>query len=120
MVGLRKLLTEWIEDIPDAKLEGGIRDRGTMYSTRDLRIDCQETVRGEKASYNIQVQVNKGCTHTTLKLVKGKTMAFCFAPVVDPWTAEQIRTALKKSVTGFVIKNPGAQDTEKEEDKEEE
>lgn len=114
MVGMKKLLKEWIEDIPDARLEGGIRDRGTMYTARDLRIDCQETVRGENASYNIQVQVNKGCQHTTLKLVKGKTMAFCFAPVADPWTAGQIRTAFKESVTGFVIKNPGAQDKEEE------
>ncbi|KAH7385714.1 hypothetical protein BKA66DRAFT_569551 [Pyrenochaeta sp. MPI-SDFR-AT-0127] len=75
-----KYIKAWIDEIPDSKLEGGIRDR---------------------------VQVNKGCKHTTLKSAAPKSFAFIEAPIDNPWTVQEIRDALKASVTGWPIYRPG-------------
>jgi hypothetical protein len=99
----KKWIRNWIDDIPDVKLEGGIRDRGKIFSDRSLRVDCQETLRGPNPQYNIQVQVNKGCVHTTVTLMYPDSVAMCLCPVNDPWSAEQIREALKASVTGHKL-----------------
>ena len=98
-----KWIKAWIDSIPDSKLEGGIRDRGKIYHDRDLRLDCQETLRGEVAEYNLQVQVNKQCRHTSVKNIAPDTVAYCFAPVDEPWSADKIREELKKTVTGWGI-----------------
>jgi hypothetical protein len=98
-----KWIRNWIDDIPDAKFEGGIRDRGNIFKDRSLRVDCQETIRGPEPMYNIQVQVNKGCVHTSVRLAYPDSVAMCICPVNNPWSAEQIREALKASVTGFAL-----------------
>jgi hypothetical protein len=97
-----KYISAWIDEIPDSKLEGGIRDRGTIWTTIDFRLDCQETIHHEPARYNLQIQY----THSTIKKVAPKSMAFTEAPVNDPWTAEKIREELKNSVTGFPLAHP--------------
>ncbi|KAF2035028.1 hypothetical protein EK21DRAFT_55638 [Setomelanomma holmii] len=107
MVNAIKFILNFIDDIPDSKLEVGIKDRGTVYRDRDLRLDNHETTRRDKAIYNLQVQVNEACRHTSLAMAVPDSVARCSAPVKDPWSAQKIRDELKKSVTGFVLPRPG-------------
>lgn len=112
-MGAKKDLFYFIDDIPDSKLEGGMRERGTIWQDdhQNFRLDNQETIHryGEPAVYNIQVQVNKQCTITSFVKgrVQGKTFAWILAPVDDPWSAQEIRDELKRSVTGFPLMRPG-------------
>jgi hypothetical protein len=97
-----KVTRDWIDDIPDNKFEGGIRNRGTIYKdrNRNFRLDNQETINRSPAMYNLLVQVNKSCKLTTFKKQALKTFAWILAPVNDPWSAEKIKGTLKTSVTG--------------------
>lgn len=102
------VIYNFIEDIPDSKLEGGI---GSDYVHKDinLRLDNQGTfTRDGVEYYNLQVQVNKGCKHRTLKKLAPDTVAICLAPIEEPWTGEQIRKALAATVTGRPLDRPGA------------
>jgi hypothetical protein len=63
-----KLIKQWIEEIPDSKLEGGIPDGDTAHKDKYMRLDNQRTITMPDGSmyFNLQVQVNYGCPHTTL------------------------------------------------------
>jgi hypothetical protein len=41
--------------------------------------------------------------HTSVRLAYPDSVAMCICPVNNPWSAEQIREALKASVTGFAL-----------------
>jgi hypothetical protein len=40
----KKIIKQWIEEIPDSKLEDGIPDGDTVYETTDLRLDNRRTI----------------------------------------------------------------------------
>ena len=101
-----------------------MRGQGPVYQNRDMHLDSQgmmnkteekkakkreENVKkGEEKMqwYNLQVHVNNGCTHTTLKNAAPGTVARVECLVDDPWTAQQIRDCLKASVTGWFLPRP--------------
>jgi hypothetical protein len=89
----KKMMKEWIQDIPDSRLEGGMPDGNTVYSDRFMRLDNQRTFKKPDGLYyfNLQVQVNRGCPHT---------IAMCHAPAKNPWTAAKIKQERLASVTG--------------------
>lgn len=98
----KKVIVQFIRDIPDSKLAGGMSDGATIWEDRNMRLDNQRTFKGSdgKYYYNLQVQVNRGCTNTTLKMLAPDTVAICHAPADKPWSPEKIREALAASVTG--------------------
>jgi hypothetical protein len=107
----KKMIKQWIEEIPASKLEGGIPDGDNVYKTTDLRLDNQRTITKADGSkyFNLQVQVNKGCTQSTLAKLAPDSVAMCLAPVKDPWSAAQIKSALLATVTGLPLGRPGRQ-----------
>jgi hypothetical protein len=104
-----RVICDWIDTIPNSKLEGGICDRGTIYDDRNFRLDNQGTITRGPAMYNLQVQVNKNCKLTTFKKQAPKSFAWILAPADDPWSAAEIKAALKASVTGLPLRRPGNQ-----------
>ncbi|OCL02705.1 hypothetical protein AOQ84DRAFT_304172 [Glonium stellatum] len=84
-----KRVHRWIDNIPDIKLEGGMGSN-TLYKTKDLRLDNQGVL-----------QVNCGCTITSLKRLAPGTIADCLVPTDDSWSAQQIRDALKESMKEY-------------------
>jgi hypothetical protein len=100
--GFTKVINYFIMDIPDHKLEGGIASGQTVYKTTDLRLDCQNTFKGRDGRHyhNLQIQANKGCTHTTGSRLVPDTVAMCHAPVNHSWSASRIQQELLATVTG--------------------
>jgi|TARA_R110002003_G_scaffold702_15_gene21220 hypothetical protein len=100
-----KLIKQWIEEIPDSKLEGGIPDGDTVHKDKYMRLDNQRTITKPDGSmyFNLQVQVNYGCPHTTLVKLAPDSVAMCLAPVKNPWSAARIKKELLASITGTVL-----------------
>lgn len=113
-------LRDFIESIPDAKLTGfrDPRPAYMVYSTRDFRLDVRN-VSGASLSihslilptlfwktstkppkYNLQVQINRQSTISTLKAMKDKTgdtsttMAKALVPTDGSWSAATIPATL--------------------------
>jgi hypothetical protein len=99
MPALQKKIKEWIDDIPDNKLDGAFGHR-SIYKDRDYRLDNQGETTHEPRMFNLQVQVNRGCKGTTLARLAPYMVAFCLAPIDGSWTPKQIKDALKATVTG--------------------
>jgi len=101
----KKLIKQWIEEIPNAKLEGGIVDGNTIYKDKFMRLDNQRTITKPDGSkwFNLQVQVNYGCPHSTLVKMAPDSVAMCLAPCEDPWTAAQIKEELVASIMSDVL-----------------
>lgn len=120
MVSSKKRIEWFIDDIPDCKLEGGMSG-GTIHSDENLRLDLQNacpsiadtqfrpcliSVGLAQQSEDIQstVQVNNQCPIPSMRLMNLWTVAKCLAPVDNPWTAQQIKDALKASNQGRPLK----------------
>lgn len=52
------------------------------------------------------IQVNNQCPDTLMRKLKSKTVAFCLAPIDEPWSPAHIKHELKKTVTGLEVKPP--------------
>jgi hypothetical protein len=107
----KKLIKQWLADLPESKLKGGIPDDDNVCKDREMRLDCQRVVTMDDGNkyFNLQVQVNNSWTHTTLAKLARNSVASCLAPVQNPWSARQIREALLESVTGSVLDRPRRQ-----------
>ncbi|CAZ82270.1 unnamed protein product [Tuber melanosporum] len=68
-----KALRDFINDIPDSKLTGFPESGGTIYSDRDFRLDMQ--CKTSNGGYNLQIQINKGTTITSLRSSAPRTVA---------------------------------------------
>ncbi|KAK0612609.1 hypothetical protein B0T17DRAFT_620765 [Bombardia bombarda] len=93
-----KRIEEFIDDIPDYKLEG-LRDTpGTIYCNIDFRVDMQGLTTGNR-DWNLQIQVNKKCSIPSVRKLAPRTVA---GPVLvsrkNPITPEEIRQAFKDSL----------------------
>jgi hypothetical protein len=104
--GLIKQIREWIDEIPDKKLDGTFVEGRPIHIDRDCRFDVQGITTDEPKMLNLQVQVNNGCERTTMAKLKPKSVAWCLAPIEDPWTPREIKDALMESVTGFEVRPP--------------
>ncbi|KAK4063426.1 uncharacterized protein Triagg1_9446 [Trichoderma aggressivum f. europaeum] len=88
-----KQLKAFIENIPDSSLTALPTNPGTLHKDTNFRLDMQGMTK--KQEHNLQVQVNKGTTITSLKKVAPKTVA---GPVLvkskEPSSAADIRAEL--------------------------
>ncbi|KAJ1713090.1 hypothetical protein AFGD_005267 [Aspergillus flavus] len=87
-------LTAFIENIPDGKISGYTSGEHTLHRDTNFRLDNQGLTTGDPQYYNLQVQINNQTTISTLKRVKGETVAHTLVPADGSWTPEQIRQAL--------------------------
>jgi hypothetical protein len=106
MPSTKDKIIDWIDEIPDEKLDGAYTNGRPVFTDRSCRLDCQGVTTDEPKHFNLQVQVNNQCPDTTMRKLKLRTVAFCLAPIVEPWTPEQIKDELKKTVTGWEVKPP--------------
>ncbi|KAK3293066.1 uncharacterized protein B0H64DRAFT_205336 [Chaetomium fimeti] len=92
----------FIESIPDAKLVGFADPNPTytIYTNVDFRLDLQNKTSTKPPKYNLQVQVNRHSTISTLKNMKQKTgktstsVAKALVPTDGSWSAARVRAAL--------------------------
>lgn len=104
-----KFIQQWIDDIPNSKLEGGLRTSGQVHSDIDARLDAQGLVRKPDGSYsiNLQLQLNRGIRISTLKKFAPVSFAWCEVPENGGGTAAMIKQNLRASVTGRALPRPG-------------
>ncbi|KAI0346108.1 hypothetical protein BDW22DRAFT_1425635 [Trametopsis cervina] len=62
-----KALVAFINAIPDDKLTAIPTNTGTLYRDTDFRLDMQGMTTGNPQRHNLQVQINKQTTISTLK-----------------------------------------------------
>jgi hypothetical protein len=105
MGNFKKEVIAWIEDIPDIKIVGALPDGKPVHKDIDYRLDNQRTYKGKDGRYyyNLQVQCNKACRHTTGARLAPGTVAVCQAPADGSWSADRIRQELLATVTGDVL-----------------
>lgn len=100
---LKQKIEDWIDDIPDSKLDGAYVVGRPIFTDRLCRLDFQGLTSDDPPLFNLQVQV-----HNTRpdRLFMLNPVAFVLAPIEDPWTPAQIKEALKASVTGYKVMPP--------------
>ncbi|QKX60361.1 uncharacterized protein TRUGW13939_07506 [Talaromyces rugulosus] len=90
----KKILQDVIDDIPDAKLQGFPDEPGTLYHALNLRLDIQGITSNYKC--NLQVQVNRRASTTSLRPHAPKTVA---EPVLVPPTSPGRKRKVKCQLT---------------------
>ncbi|KZM21747.1 uncharacterized protein EKO05_0001702 [Ascochyta rabiei] len=93
-----KAMRQFIDKIPDSKLEGGF-GRGTVHNDfKNFRLDNQGLTtakNGEVQKYNLQMQVNYSPIMTSLEAMAPDTVAAVLVPVYPPtFSAAQIKDML--------------------------
>ncbi|ROW06257.1 hypothetical protein VPNG_08100 [Cytospora leucostoma] len=97
MVGRKKLLEYFIDDIPDEKITPP-PDHGTVFTDGNFRLDVQGITSNNQ--WNLQVQVNYRPKKSSLTAYAPDTVAGpALVPKDDPWTAAQIKQKLKETST---------------------
>ncbi|RDW61202.1 uncharacterized protein DSM5745_10700 [Aspergillus mulundensis] len=95
--GKKKVLSDFIDSIPDEKLEGFPDSPSTLYHDLDFRFDMQGITSNDE--WNLQIQVNFKPKTPSLRKFAPKTVA---GPVLvsrsEPLTGEEIRQALRDTV----------------------
>ncbi|KAH7385712.1 hypothetical protein BKA66DRAFT_416250 [Pyrenochaeta sp. MPI-SDFR-AT-0127] len=77
-------LHDWIDEIPDDKLDGAYVVGHPVFIDQYCRVDLQGLTSDDPPLFNLQVQVNNGCPDTTMRLLKPATVAVCYAPIEEP------------------------------------
>ncbi|CAF9921434.1 MAG: hypothetical protein ALECFALPRED_001797 [Alectoria fallacina] len=91
-------LKDFIANIPNAKLTGFPSSETTIYKTSNLRFDMQTVTTKDPRCYNLQVQINKHLTITSLKRFAGEALSIALVPVKGKaWTPAEIRAELEKN-----------------------
>jgi hypothetical protein len=102
-----KTCKEFIANIPDEKLLYFPSPGNTMHGDVNFRLDLQNVTHDTPPLYNIQVQINTGCTLTTAKRLKqkdgnrGTTFSKVLVPMDGSWDAATIREALLAGMKQF-------------------
>ncbi|KAK4234579.1 hypothetical protein C8A03DRAFT_37641 [Achaetomium macrosporum] len=90
----KKVLSDFIDSIPDSKLQGFPDSEKTLYFDQDLRLDMQCVT--SRDQWNLQIQVNRRPKTTALRRMAGKTVAGpVLVPRTAPMTPEEIREAFR-------------------------
>ncbi|KAF2240509.1 hypothetical protein BU26DRAFT_398127, partial [Trematosphaeria pertusa] len=95
----RDAILEWIDDIPDSKLEGTFSKK--MHNNTEMRLDMQgytTDMPGKPRCFNLQVQINRGCKNKSLAKLAPYSVAFTLVPCDETWTPAKIKAELKKTV----------------------
>ncbi|KAK2016453.1 hypothetical protein LZ32DRAFT_601260 [Colletotrichum eremochloae] len=92
--GRSQVLEDFIDDLPDAKLQYLPETPNTIYSDVNLRLDMQGITSNDE--WNLQVQVNWKPKVSSLKPLAPKTVAGpVLVPRKKPLSPEEIRAALR-------------------------
>ncbi|RSL47613.1 hypothetical protein CEP54_013304 [Fusarium duplospermum] len=99
----KKLLAEFIDDIPDDKLLEFSDTPSQIYSQQNFRLDMQgKTTAG---GWNLQIQVNSGAETRALRTLAPQTIA---GPVLitleADMTPEEIREEFRRKIVKFKTK----------------
>jgi hypothetical protein len=98
---IRKAMLAFIDSIPDSNLEGGIASATIYTNNKNFRLDNQGTRTakdGKPACYNLQMQINDRPKLTSLEDASHASVAVVERPVMETWTAQEVKDALKKSL----------------------
>ncbi|KAK9364366.1 hypothetical protein V1509DRAFT_91962 [Lipomyces kononenkoae] len=95
-------IIEFIEGIPDGKLRGfsDPHPAYTVYQTLHFRLDVQNMTTADPPMYDIQVQINRETSISTLKRMNekskksGTSVAKALVPADGSWDAASVRQAL--------------------------
>ncbi|KAG4435591.1 hypothetical protein IFR05_008937 [Cadophora sp. M221] len=93
-----KKVAAFIESIPNAKLEGLTRLGGTIFKDTDFRLDMQGMTTGRPRMHNLQVQINRETTITSLKKAAPQTVASLLVEEENPGTPAEIKQGLIASI----------------------
>ncbi|KAM0414694.1 hypothetical protein ACHAPT_013456 [Fusarium lateritium] len=101
-----KALKEFIESIPDGKINGFMNREHTLYKDVNYRLDNQGLTTGEPKFNNLKVQVNRETTLGTLdretafsalQREAGKTVVTALVPLEGGWTPDMSRDELLRT-----------------------
>lgn len=118
MPGLEAMVSDFIKNIPEAKLKGlTTKANTTIYQDKQvgLRLDMQKMTSGDPKHHNLQVQlnrINKKQKNTSKVLGKSVTKEV-LVPLKDPWVPAKIKAALLDAITietGTVVSGQPKQD----------
>ncbi|KAG8627442.1 hypothetical protein KVT40_004925 [Elsinoe batatas] len=101
----KKELLSFIDSIPDDKLTGlrPPKPNYTIFTNVNLRLDNQGYTSTDPKKHNLQVQINRGTTISTLKSAakkssqRGTSVAIAEVPDDGSWGAKKIKDTLKAS-----------------------
>ncbi|KAM5370598.1 hypothetical protein ACJZ2D_008424 [Fusarium nematophilum] len=94
--GVKRDLMDFINDIPDSKLQGFPNSQTTLFRDRDFRLDMQGITSG--GEWNLQIQVNYSATSTSLRRFAPNTIAGpVLVPMTNPMTPDEIRAELRST-----------------------
>lgn len=98
--GSIKLLGEFIDGIPDEKLQYFSDTPGLIYKERNFRLDMQgKTTSG---GWNLQIQVNRGATTKNLRAIAPKTIAGPVIITLETYmTPDEIRQEFRAKIVKF-------------------
>ena len=109
---------KYINSIPSIKFLDLPDGQGTIHKDMNLRLDMQGMSSHNPPRHNLQVQVNRECVITSLKRVKGDTVAGpVFVPQGNIWSASQIRSMLIETMDVSSNTDPGEQKSKSAVDK---
>ncbi|KAH7175381.1 hypothetical protein EDB81DRAFT_874234 [Dactylonectria macrodidyma] len=94
--GIKRDLMDFIDSIPDEKLEGFPSSQTTIFRDQNFRLDMQGIT--SSGDWNLQIQVNYSASSTSLRRIAPKTIA---GPVLvsptNPLAPDQIRAEFKRT-----------------------
>ncbi|PQE17865.1 hypothetical protein CJF30_00010352 [Rutstroemia sp. NJR-2017a BBW] len=93
-----KRVQEFIDGIPDSKLTALPSSAGTIYTTTDFRLDMQGLTSGDPQKHNLQIQINKQTTITSLKKSAPQTVATLLVLKNDAPSAATIKQDLTTNI----------------------
>ncbi|MCJ1264229.1 hypothetical protein MMC22_004100 [Lobaria immixta] len=96
---LNKRLLEFIETVPDGKLEGFPPDDGELYSDEDFHLTMKKTTAQNPAKVVLKILLSSACSISTVKNLDPEFLylSHCVVGVDD--TAAMNRVALKGGMT---------------------
>lgn len=103
----KKKIKLWIDAIPDSRLAGAFAEKQTIKEDNFFRLDCQGVTTSTPHRFNLQVQVNFEVPDSSLAMLAPATVAWALVPAEYMWTPQEIKSALKSTVTGWNIPRPG-------------
>lgn len=112
-----RLCKAFVESIPAEKLSGFVTNTGTIFSDNDWRLDMQgvstrdpmgfassmvlttgQMTSDKPSQHNLQIQINKQTSITSLKKHAPKSVATLIVPADGSMSAEQVRQGLINAI----------------------
>lgn len=89
----RKAFGEFVAAIPNDKLSGLSNQSQTIFKDESFRLDMQGMTSSPRC-FNLQAQINRQTTVTTLKKLAPSTVSTVLVPDPQTMTAQDVKSAL--------------------------